>query len=354
MDSPYEKSYTFEEIKKALLDKSTPFPAQMLYFFSDITREDLRALEKVWPKVWTERRRGLLEDMEGLAEADTILFFDHVAAMCLEDEDPLARATAIRLLWQSEDEKMAHKLLNLLENDPESIVRAAAATGLGPFVYQGEMEEISEETFKTILDALIKVHLGNDDRLVRRRALESLGYVSHPDLPGYIQQAYDTNDEEWLQSALCAMGRSYDQRWAKAVLRMFDHPDNLVRYEAVRAAGELELSAARDALFDLVEEGTDDENLYFATIWALSKIGGQGVRKLIEASIADAEDDEEVQFLEEALENLDFTEQTNMFDMLVFDEDDTEDDDDDEWLVDDFDDEDDYDDFEDEYEGFED
>jgi hypothetical protein len=353
MDSPYEKSYTFTEIKAALLDKDRPFPAQMLYFFSDITRDDLRSLEKVWPKVWTERRRGLLEDMENLAEADTILFFDHVAAMCLEDEDPLARATAIRLLWQSEDEKLVPKLLKRLEEDPESIVRAAAATALGIFVYQGELEEISEATNQTIIDSLIKVHLGNDDRLVRRRALESLGYTSHPDVPGFIQQAYDTEDEEWLQSALCAMGRSYDQRWAKAVFRMFNHPDNLVRYEAVRAAGELEMSAARELLFDLIEEGTDDEDLYFAAIWALSKIGGKGVRKLIESSIDEAEDDSEVQFLEEALENLDFTEQTNMFDMLVVDEDNLEDDDDD-WLIDDFDGDDYNDDDDDDYDGYED
>jgi HEAT repeat protein len=135
---------------------------------------------------------------------------------------------------------------------------------------------------------------------------------------------------------------------------MFDHPDSLVRYEAVRAAGELEMSAAREALFDLIEEGTDDEDLYFAAIWALSKIGGQGVRKLIEASIEDAEDDEEVTFLEEALENLDFTEQTNMFDMMVFDDDDGDEDEDD-WddKDDDFDDDLD-DDYDDEYDGYED
>jgi len=46
MDSPYEKSFTFEEIKNSLLDKSAPFPSQMLYFFSDITREDLRSTGK--------------------------------------------------------------------------------------------------------------------------------------------------------------------------------------------------------------------------------------------------------------------------------------------------------------------
>lgn len=331
MDSPYQKEYNFEEVKAALLDNATPFPTQMLYFFSDISRKDLRALTEVWPQIWLDRRRGLLEDMENMAEADTILFFDNVALMALDDEDPVTRSTAIRLLWQSEEETLAPKLLQMLVEDPQPIVRAAAATGLGIFVYLGELEDISSETYQKVLASLIEAHRGSDEVIVRRRALESLGYASHPDVSVFIQQAYESNDEDWLQSALFAMGRSYDQqRWAKKVLRMFEHPDLVVRYEAIRAAGELELSSAREALFDLLEEGTDDDEIYFAAIWALSKIGGQGVRSLIEMNLEEAEDPEEVQLLEEALENLDFTEQVNSFDMMVVDEDDPSD-----WVDDD-------------------
>jgi HEAT repeat protein len=293
-----------------------------LYFFSDISHVDLKKLEEVWPQVWTERRRGLLEDMETMAEKDTLLFFDHVAVMCLEDEDPVARATAIRLLWQSENEKLVPKLIKLLKEDSQDIVRAAAATALGVFVYLGELEEIDEDIYKDILNALIKVHMGSDERLVRRRALEALGWATHPEVSDFIQHAYETNQEEWLQSALFAMGRSYDNRWTKAVMRMFDHPDALVRYEAVRAAGELELEDARQALFDMLEEGIEDDDIYYAAIWSLSKIGGRGVREAIEASLEDAEEPEDIQLLEEALENLDFTEQVNSFDMMYVEEDD--------------------------------
>jgi hypothetical protein len=322
MDSPNPKEFTFEEIKAALLDNANPFPTQMLYFFSDISRKDLRALTKIWPEIWLERRRGLLEDMENMAEADTILFFDNVALMALDDADPVARSTAIRLLWQSEEETLAPKLLQMLVEDPQPVVRAAAATGLGIFVYLGELEEISSETYQKVLNSLIESHRGSDEVIVRRRALESLGYASHPDVSVFIQQAFETNDEDWLQSALFAMGRSYDQeRWAKNVLKMFAHPDMIVRYEAIRAAGELELSSAREALFDLLEEGTDNDEIYFAVIWSLSKIGGQGVRKLIEMNLEEAVDADEIQLLEEALENLDFTEQVNSFDMMVVDED---------------------------------
>lgn len=323
MDSPNPKEFTFEEVKAALLDNANPFPTQMLYFFSDISRKDLRALTKIWPEIWLERRRGLLEDMENMAEADTVLFFDNVALMALDDEDPVARSTAIRLLWQSEEETLAPKLLQMLVEDPQPLVRAAAATGLGIFVYLGELEEISRETYQKVLNSLIEAHRGSDEVMVRRRALESLGYASHPNVNVFIQQAFESNDEDWLQSALFAMGRSYDQkRWAESVLKMFAHPDMIVRYEAIRAAGELELKPAREALFDLLEEGTDNDEIYFAAIWALSKIGGQGVRNLIEMNLEEAVDADEIQLLEEALENLDFTEQVNSFDMMVVDEDD--------------------------------
>ncbi len=110
-DTPKRKEYTFEEIKKALLDPDKPFPPAALYFFSDILPDELERLAEVWPRVWTERRRGLLEDMESLAEADTLLYFDQVAEMCFTDADPVARATAIRLLWQSQNEDLVPKLL---------------------------------------------------------------------------------------------------------------------------------------------------------------------------------------------------------------------------------------------------
>ncbi len=318
--SPRHQEYSFDEIQEALLDERTPFPAALLYYFSDISVEDLRRLEKVWPEVQTQRRRGLLEDMENMAEADTLLFFDNLAIMALEDADPIARATAIRLLWQSQDEDLVPRLIERLEEDPEAIVRAAAATALGVFVYYGELEEIKEETHHKIVRVLRGTYLSSDDILVRRRALESLGYSSHPDVPGFIREAYQTHQEEWLQSALFAMGRSYDKRWTKAILESFDHPDNLVQYEAVRAAGELEMEEARQSLFNLLAEGTDDVDLYYAAIWSLTKIGGEGVRRLIQENLQEAEDQNEIQFLEEALENLNFTEEFNLFSLMDVEE----------------------------------
>lgn len=317
-----QETIPIEVITAALLDEDAPFPPAMLYFFSDLSSAELAQISEVWPDVVVERRRSLLEDMETLAEGDALLYFDPLAIMCLDDDDPAARAAAVRLLWQSRQESLVPKFIKLLEEDPEAIVRAAAATALGKYTYLGELDEIKDSTYKDVLESLIKAHLYTKDTLVQRRALESLGYAGHPEVADFIQRAYDTNHEEWLQSALCAMGRSYDKKWVKQILEMLDHPDIYVRYEAIRASGELEAEAAREPLFDLLEEGLEDEDLYFAAIWSLSKIGGEGVRTTIENAIAQAEDFDEIQFMEEALENLNFTEQVNQFDLMAFDEDD--------------------------------
>jgi len=321
METSNSTTYEFSEVKEALLNNEKPFPAGLNNFFSDISQEYLVKAAEVWPTVNVQRRRALLEDMEVLAEADTLLFFDHFAQSCLDDQDASVRTSAIRLLWQSQDEKLVPQLLKHLLEDPEASVRAAAATGLGMFVYLGELDEIRQATYEDLLQQLIQVHLGSDDVLVRRRALEALGYATHNEVPDFIQEAFDNGNEEWLQSALVAMGRSFDRRWVRSVLRMLDHPNPLVQFEAIRAAGELEAQDAKDELFDLIEGGLDDQDLLFAAIWSLTKIGGGGVRELIEMSLDETEDPEEQHFLEEALENLDFTDQVSEFDMLVFNED---------------------------------
>ena len=321
METSNSTTYDFLEVKEALLNNEKPFPAGLNYFFSDISQEDLQKTVKVWPMVNVQRRRALLEDMESLAEADTLLFFDHFAQSCLDDQDATVRTKAIRLLWQSQDEKLVPQLLKHLHEDPEASVRAAATTGLGMFVFLGELGEIRQATYEDLLQKLIQVNLGSDDVIVRRRALEALGYATHNDVQNFIQEAFDSGIEEWHQSALVAMGRSYDQRWVNSVLRMLDHPDRMVQYEAIRAAGELEAQDARDELFDLIEGGLDDQDLLFAAIWSLTKIGGGGVRELVEMSLDETDDPEEQHFLEEALENLDLTEQVSEFEMLVFDED---------------------------------
>ena len=64
------------------------------------------------------------------------------------------------------------------------------------------------------------------------------------------------------------------------------------------------------------------DDVFQAIIWSLSQIGGDDVRTFIEALLADAEDDDQIEYLEDALANLSFTEDMEEFNMLAFDPDD--------------------------------
>jgi hypothetical protein len=63
----------------------------------------------------------------------------------------------------------------------------------------------------------------------------------------------------------------------------------------------------------------EDETVLSAIIWSLSQIGGEDVRTYLENLLDQIEDDDQIAFLEEALDNLAFTEDLERFDLLAFD-----------------------------------
>jgi HEAT repeat protein len=278
-----------------------------LHNFSDIAPSNLQALMKVWPKISPNRKHTLLEDLEDLAESDTLTNFDDLSRPLLTDPDAPVRIQAIRLLWESEDKKLIPIYLKFLQEDEDIGVRAAAANALGLFIYLGELEKIPANLHHRIEDQLLKAVASSEDILVRRRALESLGYSGRDEVIPLIEAAYHEKNPDWVVSALFAMGRSSDERWKKQVLSQLHSPDEDIRSEAIVAAGELELSSARAALLDLLDD-EEDLGLRRALIWALSKIGGEGVRNKLDELLEIEEDDEEADFIEEAMENLSFTE----------------------------------------------
>ena len=308
----------FLTVVNDLLDESKPFPARYLHRFSDLEPEELKKLTKAWPKVLPKRKHSLLEDLEDLAEADTLTSFDDLARSLLADSDPQVRLRAIRLLWESEDAKLVPVYLKMMNNDMDVEVRAAAANALGPFVYLGELEKISEELYHEIEDQLLDASTSAKEILVRRRALESLGYSGREEVVPLIEAAYREKNPDWVASALFAMGRSSDDRWKKQVLSQLRSPNEDIRSEAIHAAGELELESARSVLLDLLADEEDLE-VRREEIWALSRIGGEGVRAKLEELFEIEEDDAEADFIEEALDTLSFTEDMGGFSLIDVD-----------------------------------
>jgi HEAT repeat protein len=311
----------FDSVLEALLNESNPFPAKYLHQFSDITPENLAALQKIWPGVTSSRKQNVLEDLEHLTDTDTLLSFDDLARSLIKDPDAVVRTLAIRLLWECEDKKLVPIFLDLLDNDPSPIVSAAAATALGIFIYLGELEEIPSKVLKEVEDGLLTASRQDRDALIRRRAIEALGASSRPEVPELIKSAHASSDPDWMVSALFAMARSNDPRWQKEVMTRLHHKNESVRSEAIQTAGELNLEAARPILLRQLEDEEDDNEIRHAIIWSLSQIGGEGVRERLEELIELSSEFEEEDFLEEALQNLSITEEMATFTMLDLDDD---------------------------------
>ena len=320
-----EKHIPFSKVLAALLDQDKPFPPSYLRSFSDLEIRDRVELKKIWKQIQPQRRINLLQDLEDLEEVDYTVSFEEIARLALKDDDPEARVIAIRLLWGSISEGLAPALINLLQSDPEVGVRAQAAAGLGYFIYAGELGEISQQTLNACEEALLAAYRQSGSELVRRRALESLGYSSREEISPLIRKAYKKQENEWLNSALVAMGRSANEQWRTNVMVMIDHPRISVQVDAIHAAGELALEEARKPLLERLEEGIEDEEVFLEIVWALSSIGGEGVRHALEKLLEETDDDDIADVIEDALDNLFMTEGLADLGMFEFDGDDNDD-----------------------------
>ena len=315
MDTPS----SIHDLIKALLDLETPFPARLLYQFSDMPSDDLQVLASVWRTIPIVRRRAVLQDLLELSEHDDLLMFENIGRIALQDGDAECEVSGIDLLLEVGDPKLVPTFLRMLSAaDEADFVRAAAANALGLYVYLGELEELKAETHHQIEDALLLAYGKDPSDLVRRRALESLGFSSREEVPPLLRFASAKDSEEWLESALFAMGRSADQQWESLVLEHLDHDNPDVKGQAIHAAGELYLTSARVRLLKQLDR-EKDEYLRSELIWALSQIGGEGIEEKFERLLATTDDDEEANLLEEALDMLNFTNEGANLDLMKID-----------------------------------
>jgi len=311
-----DASDSIQNLINALMDLDHQFPSRLLYQFSDLSSSEQKTLASCWSNVPLKRRQAFLQDLVSLAENDPVLMYEEVARIALDDEDSDVCISAIDLLFGSEDRHLIPVYLGLLADQTRSeAVRAAVANALGPYVYLGEIEKIKPEILHEIEDTLLHTYYEDKSDLVKRRALEALGYSSREEVPALLRTAAAMRDDLWLESAMFAMGRSTDEQWEGSVLENLEHENLAVRIQAVHAAGELALKKARRNLLRAIDM-VDDDDLRHEIIWALAQIGGEGVERKFDALLASAEDDEEAAFLEEAMEMLNFTEGSDDMELL--------------------------------------
>jgi hypothetical protein len=311
----------FQKTIDELLDGKKSLSRSSLRDFSDIDSVSLNALLEAWPRITPDRKRLLINELQTLSDNDTLVCFDDVARALLGDVDAQVRAGAIRLLEECDDAKLIPIYLKILSGDQDAAPRAAAAAALGKYVQLGELEEIPAKTQRRIEDALLEKANSEDDASVRRQALEAVGYSSRREVATLIGSSFQREDPDWQASALFAMGRSSDEHWTEKVIPKLLDENPHIQLAAIKAAGELGLASAREILLKLLEDEDNDE-LASTAIWSLSQIGGEDARVYIESLIDQTDDEDQIGFLEEALDNLAFTEDLEKFDLLNLDVDD--------------------------------
>jgi HEAT repeat protein len=319
------ETLSFQPVLDHLLDSKKDIPHNHLQFYSDLDPKSLRLFTDVWSSVKQERKLLLLSELLKNLDSDNIVNYEDIGMALLKDADADVRAAAIGLLAESNDPKLVRTLINIFLTDEALAPRMEAAQLLGEFVLLGELEELDADLKTKIEDALITIIRSEENPALRKRALESLGYSSRDEMVNIIETAFQRADPTWVASALRAMGRSHDERWNDDVVSKLLDEDPRIRFAAAEAAGELNIEAAAPIMLQMLEDEEEDDDVISATIWSLSQIGGEDARIYIVNLIENTEDEDLVTFLEDALENLDFNEEMDKFNLLALDEDDLED-----------------------------
>ncbi len=275
---------------------------------SDLPRIEAAEVYATLANLNARRRLELVSMMTEQAEANVHLNFLAILRECLNDGDAQVRKVAIDGLWEDERPNLVGPLVRLLTEDPSPEVRAAAAVSLGRFVLLGVLGEISDSYAERVAQAMRGAWSRPGEAVeVRRRALEGLAYTDEDGVDELIEAAYYDENDLMRQSAVFAMGRTADRRWARLVLTELGSGDPGMRYEAAGAAGELTLTAAMKSLIKLLDDA--DSTVRETAALSLGKIGGRDARHALEACL-ESSDRGLAEAATDALEELAFNSET--------------------------------------------
>lgn len=308
--------YSINDVIENLKNEKVPLKTEFLRTFSDITADDLDLIKSVWAHLSTDRKINLLQHLLALMESDTLISCDEFSIYALEDEDPQVKSHAISLLWENSDLKLIPTFLDLLTNNTNPVVNAAAAIALGKFILLGELEEIPSETAMAVRNALLVKYESTANDFTKQKALESLGYIVGEKVNAMIKNAIKNPTKSWQLSALVAIARSANEDWDKDVVKKLNDTDQDILIEAIKAAGELEITSAKERIIEILDEFSSDEEAHLQAILALSKIGGRDVRQIFTELLETSESEEETDLLEIALENMDLSDGIITFDFF--------------------------------------
>ncbi len=305
-----------DSVLETLLNANSLPSKASLAEFSDLDQVEIKYLQSKWDQIPIGLRRSLIEELGKLGDDNVTFNFERINRLALNDEDEEVRRKSISNLWESEDPNLVQPLIKKLIQDPSVHVRAAAASALSAFVLLGETQGLPSNHLTRIEEALLDTHRNTKDNSIHRKSLESLGYSSRSEVDDLIQAAFESSDEMLVRSAILAMGRSANKKWDESVLSQLQSPSPELRHVSVIAVGELEIKEALEEIIDLVEDV--NHNVHRAVLWSLSQLGGTRAADFLADLYNAAEEGDELELLEDAIDNLAFINGSR--DILLFDD----------------------------------
>ncbi len=206
------------------------------------------------------------------------------------------------------DDDISDLLLTIIRDNNEPVeLRAKAAISLGPALDYANMMEfddpddilLSEEAFHKVQKQLQDIYqdAGAPNEL-RRMALEASAHAPMDWHKQAIREAYRSNDQQWLLTAVFCMG--YVKGFEDQILESLESENPDIFYEAVRSAGNRGVKAAWPYIEEIITNEEADKPLLIAAIEASININPfESVDILSELSLSD--DEEIAETAEEAL-----------------------------------------------------
>lgn len=276
---------------------------RVLTRFSDLSREEARALASAYQAIPEPERIRLVQALDDLVDLSIEYDFSRVFDAALDDASDLIRMRALAALWESESSYFLNRIVEKLDDDSID-VQAQAASLLGRFAQLCAEERLTEATANDLFERLRDLALNpRTPQIVARRALESLGsFGNRADVHQIIIDAYDHDDQSVRAGALFAMGRTMDVEWLDLLMDELNSDDAELRYEAARALGNIGEPGAVEGLARLASD--EDSEVRMAAIEAIGAIGSPGSERVLRRLAERATDEDVIAAIVEALEEL--------------------------------------------------
>jgi HEAT repeat protein len=241
---------------------------------SDLDRAAATYLREQWVSIPNEVRFHIVQAMVEDAEENVIHDYKRVMLIALEDPVPDVRLAALEGLTEYDSPDFLDYILDRVEGEPDERSRAALTDAMGRFALQFEADEAGLDAASRLRSTLLRLHSSDASLEVRRKALESLGYLADdPEIIEAIEHAYSSGNFQLRVSSIHAMGHQATKRWMTICHEELQSDEPEIRVEAVTAAGLIGDERSVPHVIDMLSD--DDDEVRSAAIVALGSIGGQ-------------------------------------------------------------------------------